>query len=71
MMTTSVNAPLYQQPKRTVKDVSFKSNQQNNASVHTEVSDRLRENLKLFAKNKMFGSSSSKKSSDGKDEKKN
>lgn len=29
----------------------------NNASVHTDASDRLRENMKLFSKNKMLGGS--------------
>lgn len=47
--SSSVNPPLYQQ-KKTVKDISFKSS---NVSTHTDQSERLKENLKAFQKNKL------------------
>ncbi|CDW88932.1 ankyrin repeat domain-containing protein 6 [Stylonychia lemnae] len=64
LLHSSVNAPLYQHgqststyqaaaaAKRSIKDVSFKSN---NVSTHTEGSERLKENLKMFQKNRMLG----------------
>jgi|LauGreDrversion4_2_1035121.scaffolds.fasta_scaffold152896_1 hypothetical protein len=38
--------------QKTIKDVSFKSQ---NVSNHTDTSERLKENLKMFGKNKLLG----------------